>query len=72
VTAVLDLAEGWIELEPGPAWKLVHAERKDVLDISVFPVAEGVTIDLATLRALAHERQRAQDEMRHPVSYTRV
>lgn len=59
--AVLDLAEGWIELEPGPAWKLAHAERVEMLRLSQFPVAAGVTMDLITLRVLAHERWRIQD-----------
>jgi hypothetical protein len=57
----LDLAPGWIELRRKGLWTLKHPERRGELTLSMFPVAEGVTMDLPTLQALDRERSRSTD-----------
>ena len=57
----LDLAEGWIDMGRAGLWRLRHSGRKGDLTLSVFPVAEGVTMDLATLQHLEHERRRHRE-----------
>ena len=57
----LDLVDGWIELGRAP-WKLRHVERSGALWISIFPVAEGVTMDLPTMQHLARERRRREEQ----------
>lgn len=54
----LDVVHPWIELQRTGLWKLRHPDRRGYLSISMFPVAEGVTMDLETLQALCRERQR--------------
>jgi hypothetical protein len=54
----LALAEGWIELTRKPRWELRHPERAGTLMLSVFPVVDGVEMDLPTLLHLTHERRR--------------
>ena len=64
--AILGLAEGWIELERAPLWRVTHHERNCVLELSLFALAAGVTIDLAALRVLAEKRRRTGEENRGP------
>jgi hypothetical protein len=59
----LDLAEGWIDMPRRGGWTLKHPERSGELTISMFPVAEGVTMDLPTLEALSRERSRNTDPL---------
>jgi hypothetical protein len=55
----LDLAEGWIELTRTPRWTLSPIDGAASLSLTIFPVAEGVLMNLATLRVLEHERNEA-------------
>jgi hypothetical protein len=59
----LVLAEGWIEQSRSPLWTLCSLDGTASLNLRMFPVADGVLIDLETLRALEHERHklRARD-----------
>jgi hypothetical protein len=57
----LDLPDGWIELSRVGVWKLGHPDRRGTLSISMFPVAEGVTMDLPTLGALSRKRWENDD-----------
>jgi len=52
----LDLVDPWVELQRKGLWTLKHPERRGQLTISMFPVAEGVAMDLATIQALSRER----------------
>jgi hypothetical protein len=54
---VLELAKGWVELRRTGLWTLKHPGRKGELTLSMFPVAQGIAMDLATLEALSRERQ---------------
>ena len=53
----LVLADGWIEGSRSPLWVLRSLDEPASLTFTIFPVAEGVVIDLGTLRALEHERR---------------
>jgi hypothetical protein len=59
----LDLAPGWIELRRQGGWTLKHPERRGELTLSMFPVAEGVTMDLPTLQALSREHERFSERL---------
>ncbi len=59
----LDLTEGWIELTKKGLWTVRHVERRGVLSLSMFPVAEGVVMDLATVRSLSREAQARRDDL---------
>lgn len=54
----LDLAERWIDLRRKGGWTLKHPDRKGGLTVSMFPVAQGIRMDLATVQALSREKQR--------------
>jgi hypothetical protein len=59
----LDRADGWIERTRVP-WSLSTIDGSASLDISMFPVAEGVVMNLATLLVLAHERRHSHEDYR--------
>jgi hypothetical protein len=46
-----NLGEGWVELQRKPIWMLAHPDRSGGLTISMNPLAQGTTLDLATLQA---------------------
>jgi hypothetical protein len=60
----LDLAEGWIEHARVPRWTLSAIDGAASLSFTMFPVAEGVAMNLATLLTLEHERHRTHEESR--------
>jgi hypothetical protein len=58
----LELAPAWIELRRTGPWVLKHPKHPGELWITMFPVAEGVIVDLPTIQHLEHERRRHADE----------
>jgi hypothetical protein len=62
-----DLADGWIEPHKLGHWILKHPERRGELIVSMFPVAEGVVMDLASIQALSRDGQRRAGERRRRV-----
>ena len=58
-----DLVDPWVELRRKGLWTLMHPGRPGKLTLSLFPVADGVTMDLETLQALSHKRQQRSDEV---------
>ena len=68
----LDLDAGWIEHTRVRLWTLSAVDGTASLRLTMFPVANGVSMDLATLRALEHERHLANAEHRREVGPSRV
>ncbi len=68
----LDLADGWIERTRVRLWMLSAVDGTASLRLTMFPVANGVRMNLATLRALEHERHLANAEYRRKVGRSRV
>jgi hypothetical protein len=60
----LELSDGWIELARGPSWTLSAIDGSASLRFTMFPVAEGVVMDLVTLRALERERHETHAKSR--------
>jgi hypothetical protein len=58
-----DRADGWIERTRVP-WSLSAIDGSASLGISMFPVAEGVVMNLATLLVLEHERRHSHEDHR--------
>ena len=46
-----ELVPPWIELQRKGPWRLAHTDRRGVLTISMFPLAQGITMNLVKLRA---------------------
>ena len=59
----LNRADGWIERTRVP-WSLSAIDGSASLSISMFPVAAGVVMNLATLLVLEHERRHGCEDLR--------
>lgn len=59
-----DLAEGWIERTRVPIWALSQIDRMASVNLTMFPVAEGVAMNFVTLRTLEHERRTHEESRR--------
>jgi hypothetical protein len=60
---VLELAEDWIERARVPLWTLSAIDGTASLSFTMFPVAEGVAMNLARLRAIEHARRQTYGEV---------
>jgi hypothetical protein len=67
----LSVGRDWIELSRVPMWMLSTIDGAASLSLTMFRVAEGVTMTLATLWILEHERRQALIECRQRLRRTR-